>query len=92
MTQNSNTAATYNSRFSKTMEQIQEEIRERREWIGGDWVEDSDSEDEEEGESGVKGGVEKVGGKVGGGKRSVRLLDYACGTGSVSRVRTIFLK
>lgn len=45
-----------------------EEIRERRDFIGVDWV----SEDDE-----VEDGSKEEGAQ----KKSVRLLDYACGTG-----------
>jgi hypothetical protein len=47
-----------------------EEIRERIDFIGADWVEDDDEED---------GEAEKK--DEGCPKKSVRLLDYACGTG-----------
>ncbi|KAG9231160.1 S-adenosyl-L-methionine-dependent methyltransferase [Amylocarpus encephaloides] len=65
-------AATYNTRFEKTMQQVVDEIRARTEWIGVDWIEDSF--DNERAESKQKEP-----------KKSVRLLDYACGTGLVSR-------
>lgn len=47
-------------------------IRAERDFIGADWV-DEDDEDDEDGEAGTT--------------KSVRLLDYACGTGNISRVR-----
>lgn len=67
LTKTSNSASTYNSKFAKTIQQILEEIQARKQWIGVDWVEESEDESET--------------------KKSVRLLDYACGTGLVSRVR-----
>ncbi len=68
-------AATYNVKFQRTIQQIQDEIRERREWIGVEWVSDDEDEgDEVEGE-----GKKKA-------TREVRFLDYACGTGLVSKV------
>ncbi|TVY43336.1 putative methyltransferase [Lachnellula occidentalis] len=65
-------ASSYNNKFEKTILQIIHEIQDRREWLGVDWVEDA-SEDESS-TSNSKGA-----------SRAVRLLDYACGTGSVSR-------
>lgn len=74
-----NAASSYNSRFEKTMEQLADEIRSRREWIGGEWIEDDDDDDDEDDEEG-NGGAER-----GEEKNTARLLDYACGTGMVSR-------
>jgi hypothetical protein len=75
---NSETASTYSQKFSKAHAQIIAEIQARLEWIGVDWVEDEDSEDQDE-DDGV------------GRSRRVRFLDYACGTGSMSRVCSISL-
>jgi hypothetical protein len=70
----SEASKTYNNKFSKTIQQIIEEIQARKDWIGVDWAEDeSDSEDDSSSAKYTK---------------TVRLLDYACGTGLVSRVRT----
>lgn len=57
------------------MLQIMKEIQDRRDWIGVDWVPDS-SDEEEAAESSSKTTE----------KKTIRLLDYACGTGLVSRV------
>ncbi|KAG0651262.1 putative methyltransferase [Hyphodiscus hymeniophilus] len=59
-----NSASTYNSKFSKTILQIIEEIQVRRDWIGIDWIDEEDESNS---------------------LNNVRLLDYACGTGLVSR-------
>ena len=64
----SEAASTYNSKFSKTILQIIEEIQTRRDWIGVDWVNEHENE------------------SSGKPQKTVRLLDYACGTGLVSRV------
>ncbi|KKA26356.1 hypothetical protein TD95_003833 [Thielaviopsis punctulata] len=55
-------AAKYDARFGPTLDKLLNEIRNRTDFIGADWV----REGEEDG-------------------RKVRLLDYACGTGLVSR-------
>ncbi|CAG8950128.1 hypothetical protein HYFRA_00008363 [Hymenoscyphus fraxineus] len=71
----SENASTYNTKFSKTITQIIAEIQARTAWIGVDWIEDtSDSENEETTTSSSTAP-----------QRTVRLLDYACGTGLVSR-------
>ena len=60
--------------FDKHLEKIQQiidEIQKHHEWLGVDWAEESDSENEVSSAS---------------PKKTVRLLDYACGTGLVSRV------
>ena len=77
----SEAASTYNTKFGKIVLQIIDEIQSRREWIGVDWIEDSSSsEDESECSSSVVKSEDQKSGKT------VRLLDYACGTGLVSRV------
>ncbi|TVY80996.1 putative methyltransferase [Lachnellula suecica] len=65
-------AASYNNKFEKTILQIISEIQARRDWIGVDWVDESS--DDEDSNFGIKETP-----------RTVRLLDYACGTGLVSR-------
>jgi hypothetical protein len=65
------------------------EIQDRLEWIGVDFL-DSDDEDEEDDE--LADADERANTNSGVGdqntmeKKSVRFLDYACGTGTVSRV------
>jgi hypothetical protein len=71
----SNSASTYNTKFSKTILQIVEEIQARRHWIGADSI-DLDSETDD----GSSASDLTAQGKA------LRLLDYACGTGLVSRV------
>jgi hypothetical protein len=72
----SENASTYNTKFKKTIEQIINQIQARKDWIGVDWVEDIPEDGNE------SGTVNKA------PRKTVRLLDYACGTGLVSRVRT----
>lgn len=66
----SNTAASYDSRFEKTIDQLISHIQKRKNWISTNWADD-DNDDAKE--------------HLG---KTVRLLDYACGTGMVSRVRS----
>lgn len=72
----SNEASNYNNKFGNTILQIMEEIQERRHWIGADSI-DLDSE-KEDGPSDTDATTPRT---------TLRLLDYACGTGLVSRVR-----
>ncbi len=65
-------AATYDTKHEKTLDKVIEEIRARRDFIGVDWVEDDDDESDDDEEA--KGEKEQ--------QKSVRLLDYACGTGT----------
>ncbi|KAK3367118.1 S-adenosyl-L-methionine-dependent methyltransferase [Lasiosphaeria ovina] len=76
-----NEAASYDAKHEKTLSQLVEEIRSRLDFIGADLVEDDD-DDDSDGEDG-DGAVNKDGEAA--PERAVRLLDYACGTGVVSR-------
>ncbi len=60
-------AVAYDTRFEKTLGQIQQEIRSRADFLGLRVIEREGSRDAP--------------------SESVRLLDYACGTGTISRVR-----
>ncbi|KAK4161447.1 methyltransferase [Cladorrhinum sp. PSN259] len=71
-----NEAQTYDTKHAKTLDNVIKEIRARLDFIGVEWVDDEEEEDGEEG---------KRGEKKDGPERQVRLLDYACGTGVVSR-------
>lgn len=72
-------ASEYDSRFEKTIVQLVEEIQKRRYFISTDWVEDDD--DDEEGDDGADKAIATKADDT-----TVRLLDYACGTGLISRV------
>ncbi|KAK4102782.1 methyltransferase-like protein [Parathielavia hyrcaniae] len=63
-------AANHDAKHGNSLDRLLEEIRERTDFIGADWVEDHDEE----------GDVE-AGKKDDRPQKSVRLLDYACGTG-----------
>ena len=68
-------AATYDSRHAKMLERITAELRSRLDFIGVDWADDDEDEDEAKNhDDGTKP------------KKQVRMLDYACGTGMMSRV------
>ncbi|ROV94867.1 hypothetical protein VSDG_07088 [Cytospora chrysosperma] len=68
-----NEAASYDAKHEKTTEEIARRIEARRDFIGLDWVEDDDSSQDEGDDA------------RGQPSRNVRILDYACGTGSMSR-------
>lgn len=57
-----------------TVEQLITEIRSRLAWIGVDFLDNP--------------GYQEEGGKV--NDKSVRVLDYGCGSGFISRVRLYF--
>ncbi|KAK8073916.1 methyltransferase C1347.09 [Apiospora phragmitis] len=67
-----NEASNYDSKFQKTIQQLTEALQERLDFIGVDWV-----ANEEDGDDQGYGGTTP--------SREVRLLDYACGTGLMSR-------
>jgi len=61
-------AASYDAKHQKTLDKLIEEIRERLDFLGVDWVNNSDNDDEGQNSQAQN--------------KSVRLLDYACGTGT----------
>ncbi|KAI0105766.1 S-adenosyl-L-methionine-dependent methyltransferase [Nemania sp. FL0031] len=70
-------AASYDDKHRKLNERLTRELQARLDFIGVDWASDDEDSDDEE--------------KEGDGKkprREVRLLDYACGTGMMSRALT----
>ncbi|ROW10577.1 hypothetical protein VMCG_01731 [Cytospora schulzeri] len=69
-----NEAANYDAKHEKTTEEIARRIEARRDFIGLDWIEDDDSSEDEGDDSHRQP------------SRTVKILDYACGTGSMSRV------
>lgn len=66
----SNEAANYDAKHEKTTDEIARRIEARMTLIGVEWIEDDSSDAEGDTAPG----------------RAVRVLDYACGTGSMSRV------
>ncbi|KAI0862902.1 S-adenosyl-L-methionine-dependent methyltransferase [Xylaria cubensis] len=67
-------AASYDEKHRKLIERLTRELQTRLDFIGADWAsEDEDSDEEGEGDNKKKP------------RREVRLLDYACGTGMMSR-------
>lgn len=74
-------AAEYDTKYEKTILQLEKEIRKRKDFIGAGWVtDDDDDDDDDDSES------ESAAQSTAANGRSVRLLDYACGTGLISRV------
>ncbi|KAK3996290.1 S-adenosyl-L-methionine-dependent methyltransferase [Cladorrhinum sp. PSN332] len=67
-----NEAQTYDAKHAKTLDHIIEEVRARLDFIGADWVDEGESDEETDGKESKP-------------KSQVRLLDYACGTGVLSR-------
>ncbi|KAI1423899.1 S-adenosyl-L-methionine-dependent methyltransferase [Xylaria sp. FL1777] len=67
-------AASYDEKHRKLNERLTRELQARLDFIGADWASDDEDSDEEEGGKGDKKP-----------RREVRLLDYACGTGMMSR-------
>ncbi|KAI1813154.1 S-adenosyl-L-methionine-dependent methyltransferase [Poronia punctata] len=68
-------AADYDNKHRKLNDRLTREIQARLDFIAVDWVSDDEDSDEE---------VEE-GGEGNKPRREVRLLDYACGTGMISR-------
>lgn len=71
-------ATSYDAKHEKATQEIARRIESKLDFIGVPWVEDDDSEGDDEGNADEKS------------QRQVRLLDYACGTGSMSRVSVPF--
>ncbi|KAI2639430.1 S-adenosyl-L-methionine-dependent methyltransferase [Xylaria nigripes] len=65
-------AANYDNKHRKFLERFTQELQARLDFIGVDWVSDDSDEESEDVLNGRP-------------KRDVRLLDYACGTGAISR-------
>lgn len=77
-------AAEYDAKYEKTILQLEKEIRKRKDFIGADWVIDDDDDDDDDSEN------ESAAQPTAAKGRSVRLLDYACGTGLISRALAQF--
>lgn len=85
-------ASTYDAKHSKLNERLIEEIQARLDWIGVKWANADDDDDSSQGDDeheherdGSEGGPEKSH-KSAQPRKEVRLLDYACGTGMMTRV------
>ncbi|KAI0848173.1 S-adenosyl-L-methionine-dependent methyltransferase [Daldinia vernicosa] len=73
-------ASTYDSKHGKLNERLTEEIQARLDWIGVDWASDDEDDEDDDDDS-----DEEAEQKPTQSRREVRLLDYACGTGTMSR-------
>ncbi|KAI1633425.1 S-adenosyl-L-methionine-dependent methyltransferase [Biscogniauxia mediterranea] len=83
-------AATYDARHAKLIDRLTREIQNRLDFIGVDWADDDDDDDEDEDVDGSESEEDEEEDEEKKKdekkpKREVRLLDYACGTGLVSR-------
>ncbi|KAI0395176.1 hypothetical protein F5Y17DRAFT_474871 [Xylariaceae sp. FL0594] len=67
-------AASYDHKHRKLNERLTRELQARLDFIGVDWA----SDDEDTGDEFEEGGANRP-------RREVRMLDYACGTGMMSR-------
>ncbi|KAI1156257.1 S-adenosyl-L-methionine-dependent methyltransferase [Nemania diffusa] len=67
-------AASYDEKHRKLNDRLTRELQARLDFIGVDWASDDEDSDREDGEDDDKKA-----------RREVRLLDYACGTGMMSR-------
>jgi hypothetical protein len=84
-------AQTYNDKNEKTIERLIGEIRSRRDWIGIDFLDEDEGGEEDDELADADERANEAGGDGGEIRRkTVRLLDYACGPGMVSRVRHSF--
>lgn len=73
-------------KFAKHIKSLIEEIQSRRKWIGVDWVEDDETSDEEDGDdAGASSKDADAKSSQNPGPKTVKVLDYACGTGLVTR-------
>lgn len=83
----SNEAAHYDAKHERAATEIIKRIVARKDFIGVSWVEDSDDEDSGDDDPREMTGQEEAAAAVAAvAAKSVRLLDYACGTGAISRV------
>lgn len=87
MIHNSNEAEIYDAKHEKTTLEIVRRVQARRDFIGVDWIEDDSDDDDDDGEDDGEEQQRSMGASK-GPSRSVRVLDYACGTGAMSRVCT----
>ncbi|KAK4143554.1 methyltransferase [Dichotomopilus funicola] len=78
-------ASTYDSRHGKTLDKLVEEIRARVDFLGVDWADDDDEGDDDGNNDKEREEKKKAESAEAAEKKTVRLLDYACGTGVVSR-------
>lgn len=90
----SNEAADYDLKHEKASAEIVKRVQARRDFIGVQWIEDDDDDDDDDDEDDeIPDEEESTRGKKEptseAARRSVRLLDYACGTGAMSRVRCV---
>ncbi|KAI0476435.1 S-adenosyl-L-methionine-dependent methyltransferase [Xylariaceae sp. FL0804] len=76
-------AARYDQKHQKLNERLTREIQARLDFIGVDWASDDDDDDNNNNNNEDGDGLAPAGPRQ--PRREVRLLDYACGTGMISR-------
>lgn len=79
-------AAQYDTKFEKSLQQLTEAIQSRLDFIGVDWADDDDDDDDNDDQQDSDEKNKEDNARTPNDSRQVRLLDYACGTGMISRV------
>ena len=85
----SSVASTYHDGNEKTTNRLIEEIRARRDWLGIDFLDEDEGDEEDDEIADADERANEVGGDGTIKRKVVKLLDYACGPGMVSRVRPL---
>ncbi|KAF3019439.1 hypothetical protein E8E14_013326 [Neopestalotiopsis sp. 37M] len=80
-----NVAAQYDTKFEKSLQQLTEAIQSRLDFIGVDWADDDDDDDDNDDQQDSDEKNKEDNARTPNDSRQVRLLDYACGTGMISR-------
>ncbi|KAK1993905.1 methyltransferase domain-containing protein [Colletotrichum falcatum] len=83
-------AAEYDARYEKTTLQLEREVRKRKEFIGADWVVDEDEDEDDDDDDGGEDGSDRPVQLSATESKRIKLLDYACGTGLISRALAQF--
>jgi hypothetical protein len=79
-------ASTYHDSNEKTTNRLIEEIRSRRNWLGIDFLDEDEGDEEDDEIADADNRANEPDGDGTIERKVVRLLDYACGPGMVSRV------
>ncbi|PSS03303.1 S-adenosyl-L-methionine-dependent methyltransferase [Coniella lustricola] len=74
----------YDAKHEKTAEEIMRRVAARRDFIGIGWIEDEDEDEDDDEDDDEDAEVQNYKAEK-SPSHSVRVLDYACGTGNMSR-------